>query len=479
MIYTRVQNWWKTRSTKRNDGSAPESLLPGWVTPTGKNDEQRLLQTLIDHLHVSEDTTNVQLLQYLLKEYHSMAPMMNTVRTLGKVRSRLLEFNVPYLRYDAAINRWWYWNDYSESGITEWKELEQESALSVGIVDDQTTVDEGEIQSTHNVERTHDTMEEHKHHTEKNDLEEEDPQPSSQSPPILAPPEEAHTHTNSLVPPAQEWLQSPPRLQNPYTGQVVQTPLPERLQKMVCSLQDHSDWYEPADNGPTALTVTTPMKTNRQPQRDEDDLIAPVVHIGEGMATATGTDNVERQCHINPLPDVSMGYSDTLMDPMSDLRRELETVRLDDHFTFIRVPATGEVGMVEKEFATMVRCSRYKSKIQQLACEHVANPEDTIVIAPCGFGKSMAFVYAALNSGGKVNIVIEPFNAITKSQLMELEYLSAYMDMEQLFTEEEAREKQVLSSYNRMQMIVNKSKVSTIAHSQSRDMSVTDFSPCR
>ena len=44
------------------------------------------------------------------------------------------------------------------------------------------------------------------------------------------------------------------------------------------------------------------------------------------------------------------------------------------------------------------------------------------MIAPCGSGESMTFVYAALNSGGKVNIVIEPLNAIMKSQLTELEY---------------------------------------------------------
>ena len=67
----------------------------------------------------------------------------------------------------------------------------------------------------------------------------------------------------------------------------------------------------------------------------------------------------------------------------------------------------------------------------------------------------------ALNSGGKVNIVIEPLNAIIKSQLVELQYLSSYIDIEQLYSEDEAGEQRVLSSYNRMQMIIDDTKVST------------------
>jgi superfamily II DNA helicase RecQ len=188
---------------------------------------------------------------------------------------------------------------------------------------------------------------------------------------------------------------------------------------------------------------------------------------------------------INPLLDACVGCDESLKDVVSALRMELvlrtATSRLDDYFTLIPVPAKRGVGIVQKDIANKVGFNRYKSKIQQMACEHVGNREDTVMIAPCGSGKSMAFVYAALNSGGKVNIVIEPLNAIIKSQLVELEYLSAHMDIEQLYNEEEAKEKRVLSSYNRMQMIVNETKVSTVELSRSRDMTLTNFSPspCR
>jgi hypothetical protein len=40
---------------------------------------------------------------------------------------------------------------------------------------------------------------------------------------------------------------------------------------------------------------------------------------------------------------------------------------------------------------------------------------------------------------GRINIVIEPLNAIIKSQLRELAYLLPHLRMEQLFNEEEAR----------------------------------------
>ena len=71
-------------------------------------------------------------------------------------------------------------------------------------------------------------------------------------------------------------------------------------------------------------------------------------------------------------------------------------------------------------------------------------------------------MHAALCCGGKVNIVIEPLNALIKSQLAELSKFSAYLDIEQLFTEDEARTRKVPSSFNRLQIIINETKVSRV-----------------
>jgi hypothetical protein len=51
---------------------------------------------------------------------------------------------------------------------------------------------------------------------------------------------------------------------------------------------------------------------------------------------------------------------------------------------------------------------------------------------------------------GRINIVIEPLNAIIKSQLRELAYLLPHLRMEQLFNEEEARSRRVPASYRQV-----------------------------
>ena len=141
---------------------------------------------------------------------------------------------------------------------------------------------------------------------------------------------------------------------------------------------------------------------------------------------------------------------------------KLSSARLEDYFTLAPVSsqhATRKL-IANKEDVTKVGFERYKSPLQQLACEHVSHRQDTVMIAPCGSGKSLVFVQAALMSG-KINIIIEPLNEIIKSQLRELEYLSPHLDMEQLFNNEEARSRRVPSSYDRLQMLINKTKVST------------------
>jgi hypothetical protein len=45
---------------------------------------------------------------------------MNTVPTLKKVRTRLLELGVPYVRYSKKSRLWTYWNDYTADGLAVW-----------------------------------------------------------------------------------------------------------------------------------------------------------------------------------------------------------------------------------------------------------------------------------------------------------------------------------------------------------------------
>ena len=48
---------------------------------------------------------------------------------------------------------------------------------------------------------------------------------------------------------AQLWIQSPERLRNPHTGEMMRMPLPVELQNLVVELLDHNDWFESTDLG--------------------------------------------------------------------------------------------------------------------------------------------------------------------------------------------------------------------------------------
>ena len=87
--------------------------LPQWQTPTRNNEERRLLASMIDHLHSSDDVTNPELLRYLLREYQTISTRLNTVQVLRRVQTRLSELKVPFLQFDTASRRWQYWNDYT------------------------------------------------------------------------------------------------------------------------------------------------------------------------------------------------------------------------------------------------------------------------------------------------------------------------------------------------------------------------------
>jgi hypothetical protein len=191
----------------------------------------------------------------------------------------------------------------------------------------------------------------------------------------------------------------------------------------------------------------------------------------EAMVMYTGSIQVEKEINatslygifqeLNPLLDQSVHFDQSLEHTVATLRKELllrtATARLNDYFTLKKVPRIDKGGLI-KEFSVEIGYNRYKSKIQQLACEHSVKRQDTIMIAPCGSGKSMVFVQAALRSGG-VSIVIEPLNAIIKSQIRELKYLSPFISMEQLLSEDEAKHQRSPSTINRLQMIINEVKV--------------------
>ena len=48
---------------------------------------------------------------------------------------------------------------------------------------------------------------------------------------------------------AQLWIQSPERLRNPHTGEMMRMPLSVELQNLVVELLDHNDWFESTDFG--------------------------------------------------------------------------------------------------------------------------------------------------------------------------------------------------------------------------------------
>ena len=181
----------------------------------------------------------------------------------------------------------------------------------------------------------------------------------------------------------------------------------------------------------------------------------------------------EHLCTLEPWLEKCVQCDASLKSAVSSFKKELlsrtTTSRLGDYFSLHLLKNKQRGRNVEEHYAAKLRIQRYKNKIQELACRQAANREDkrdTIVIAPCGSGKSMVFVEAALRSGG-VNIVIEPLNSIIKSQLMNLRHLSPDLQIEQLFSEEEANIRQVLGSRDRLQKILNDIKVSAVEYRRS------------
>jgi hypothetical protein len=180
------------------------------------------------------------------------------------------------------------------------------------------------------------------------------------------------------------------------------------------------------------------------------DKVLPSVHILEALRA------------MQPWLEKCLKYEPTLKDAVSSFQKALlaKTVhaRLEDYFTLAPVSSQQRRSDSNKKDVTNVGFERCNSPLHQLACDHILNRHDTVLIAPCRSAKRMLFVQAALMSG-KINIIIEPLNTIIKRHLRELEYLLPHLDMEQLFKEDEARSRRVSKSYDRLQILIDKTKV--------------------
>lgn len=98
--------------------------------------------------------------------------------------------------------------------------------------------------------------------------------PASRSPPLISgaaadpgtsPAQEAPNKPTKgqRRPTTQIWLQSPARLQNPYTGEMMRMPLSEDLKQMLTELQDHTDWFEPTDTEALNSTISKGVTSSR------------------------------------------------------------------------------------------------------------------------------------------------------------------------------------------------------------------------
>ncbi|KAI2489895.1 hypothetical protein MHU86_24683 [Fragilaria crotonensis] len=276
---------------------------PGWITTTGTNEEKRLLAALLDYLHESADS--IAVLQYLTKEFRPMAATLHTVPTIRKVRSRLLALSVPYIRHDSGTKQWSYWNDYTVPGIAAWTTTQQDIpaqmdiAASPGAAPLDPTLPPGDshlggpVHTTGTVptalqlaspdppadkDPPADSPSPHSSlamATDSGYTRHSSP-PPTQSPPLLhstpaGPSDAADTSGSTGIPqPAPIWFQSPKKIRNPYTGQIVNTPATPGLQAMVQDLQNHDDWYQDLHDG---ASPPKPAEAGDPPRMDEDGFI--------------------------------------------------------------------------------------------------------------------------------------------------------------------------------------------------------------
>ena len=108
------------RTSARIEARQQGLTLPQWKVPQGNNEEKRLMQGMLKHLQETDEIDNAGLYRYLFREADTLANQLHLVPVLRKVRARLAEFDVPYMKYDEAEQHWKYWNDFTLTGLTVW-----------------------------------------------------------------------------------------------------------------------------------------------------------------------------------------------------------------------------------------------------------------------------------------------------------------------------------------------------------------------
>lgn len=344
---------------------------------------------LVDHLR--ESSEDMEILRYLTKEYWTLGPTMHTVPTMRKVRTRLLELGVVYVRYHKISRLWTYWNDYTAEGLAVWEESAANEDKEVAIQDkeDKELEDEADIEEYLSVSQVA------KRSTASVDVKdpfiisEGDHKMTSPDPPADKDPpaalatahasgsandEEAY-HSDALpamqspqlllpssAPAEVEWFQSPPRHLKPYTGKLMMMPLPTRLQHMVQNLQDHDDWYE-EEQKKAAPTQTIHQSQARQ--MDEDGFITVTPQRGSRTGTQPTTRMVPTTADVLTPTTHHNRYHvlmDEVMDKMTAHAKMLEdeavahhTTRLGQARTEIETAATDALGQIQEATVQLER----------------------------------------------------------------------------------------------------------------------------
>ena len=131
--------------------SAPKPRTPRisesqgrWIIGGTKSDERKLLEKIVEYLHVDPlrdgDST---VLRFLLKEWKMLQPTLHTIDTMDSLKHTLLAMGIPYLRKMVSADptstrakKWEYWNDYTTAGI---EKFHAENTIQGGTTADSTT----------------------------------------------------------------------------------------------------------------------------------------------------------------------------------------------------------------------------------------------------------------------------------------------------------------------------------------------------
>ena len=142
-----------TRSSARIEARQGPHL-PGWTVPTGNNDERRLMQVLLAHLQVAEDINDARLYRFLFQESEAINNDLKSVKVFRRIRAKLGTFQVPFLQYDAANRKWLYWNDFTLTGMTVWRDQTREQLDRMSsdndTVDDELVAEDDDTIATEN-----------------------------------------------------------------------------------------------------------------------------------------------------------------------------------------------------------------------------------------------------------------------------------------------------------------------------------------